>query len=332
MTPDPAPPTRIGFVGVGHLGRLLVHNLLRAGFTVTVTDLDKENAASVLSAGARWADTPRAAAADNECVITCLPSPPAVSACLEGEHGVLAGLSPGGTWIDMSTNDFNEVQRIAGLAKARGIETLEAPVTGGVHNAEIGLITALVGGDEAVFKRHERVLASMTDPIVYVGELGKASMLKVITNMLAFVNQWAAGEALMLARVGGIDLRRAYDGIKNSSGNSWSFEVETQLVLNGSYDFQFSLDLACKDFGLAQQLARTHGVPLEIADHVEQIFQRARAQYGGQAWSTQVVKLLEDSMGLDLRAEGFPASMFGLATGPSQDPVAEAPFTEATDH
>ncbi len=284
----------------------------------------------MLAAGARWADTPRTAAADAECVITCLPRPQAVSACLEGEVGVLCGLGPGGTWIDMSTNDCSEVQRIAVLAAARGIRTLESPVTGGVHNAAIGQITALVGGEEAVFKQHEGILAAMTNPIVYVGELGTASTLKVITNMLAFVNQWAAGEALMLARVAGIDLHRAYEGIKNSSGNSWSFEVETQLVLNGSYDFQFSLDLACKDFGLAHQVARSHGVPLEVGAHVEQIFQRARAQYGGQAWSTQVVKLLEDSMGLDLRADGFPASMFGPVTGPSHDHLAKAPPTEAT--
>ncbi len=309
-------PTRIGFVGVGHLGKLLARNLLRAGFEVTVTDLDKENAAQVLAAGARWAETPRAAAVGNQCVITCLPSPAAVTQVLEGDSGVLAGLAAGGTWIDMSTNDFREVQRLAQAAAAKGIRTLEAPVTGGVHTAEVGQITALVGGDEACFREHEPVLAAMTNPVIYVGELGKASTLKVITNMLAFVNQWVAGEALMLAKAAGIDLRRAYDGIKNSSGNSWSFEIETQLVLSGSYDFQFSLDLACKDFGLAYELGRVHGVPLEVAGHVEQIFQRARAQYGGDAWSTQVVKLLEDSMGLDLRADGFPTSMFGLATQP----------------
>lgn len=314
MEPDNTSSTRIGFVGVGHLGKLLAHNLLRAGFTVTVTDLDKSHASGLLAAGALWADTPRDAARESDCVITCLPSPNAVSACLENRDGVLAGLAPGGTWIDMSTSEATEVQRIAELATRQGVQTLECPVTGGVHTAEIGQITALVGGEEALYRQHEKLLAAMTNPVVYVGELGKASTLKVITNMLAFVNQWAAGEALMLARAADIDLGRAFTGIRNSSGNSWALEVESQLVLNGSYDFQFNLDLACKDFGLAYQLARTNGVPLEVAGHVEQIFQRARAQYGGDAWSTQVVKLLEDSMRLDLRAEGFPASMFGLAS------------------
>lgn len=331
MAPHASTPTRIGFVGVGHLGKLLARNLLRAGFEVTVTDLDKEHAAQLLVDGATWADSPRAAATGNQCVITCLPSPAAVTSVLEGCSGVLAGLSPGGTWIDMSTNDFSEVQRLAQVASDNGIRTLEAPVTGGVHTAEVGQITALVGGDEACFREHELVLAAMTSPVIYVGELGKASTLKVITNMLAFVNQWVAGEALMLAKTAGIDLRRAYEGIKNSSGNSWSFEIETQLVLSGSYDFQFSLDLACKDFGLAYELGRAHGVPLEVAGHVEQIFQRARAQYGGDAWSTQVVKLLEDSMGLDLRADGFPTSMFGLAAQPANSDGADLAHLQACD-
>ncbi len=320
MENNESKPTKIGFVGVGNLGKLLAHNLLRAGFEVTITDLNKEHATALLDEGAIWADTPRAAASNSTCVITCLPNPKAVSLCLEGESGVLAGLASGGTWIDMSTNDFSEVQRIAGIAAAQGVRTLEAPVTGGVHTAEIGQITALVGGDEACFREHESLLAAMTYPVIYVGALGKASTLKVITNMLAFMNQWAAGEALMLARAADIDLGRAYEGIKNSSGNSWSFEIETQLVLSGSYDFQFSLDLACKDFGLAYELGRTLGVPLEVAGHVQQIFQRARAQYSGDAYSTQVVKLLEDSMGMDLRADGFPTSMFGLATPKNREP------------
>jgi len=211
---------RVGFVGVGHLGKLLAMSLLRAGYAVTVTDLNRAGAESLLAAGALWADTPRAAAARSDCVINCLPSPAAVSACLEGVDGALAGLAPGGTWIDMSTNDALEVRRIAALAAEKGIRTLECPVTGGVHTAAVGQITGLVGGDEKVFKEHESMLASMTHPVIYVGELGKASTLKVITNMLAFITQWAAGEALMLAKAADIDLGRAYEGIKHSSGTA----------------------------------------------------------------------------------------------------------------
>ncbi len=314
-----AAPTTVGFVGVGNLGNHLARSLLRAGYQVTVTDLDPSRAHDLLSAGAVWAATPRAAAEGNDCVITCLPTPTAVAHCLTAEDGVLAGLRTGGTWIDMSTNDAAEVQRIAGLAADGGIRTLECPVTGGVHTAEVGRITALVGGDAGCLEEHHALLAAMTDPVIHVGELGQASTLKVVTNMLAFVNQWTAGEALMLARVAGIDLGKAYEGIRHSSGNSWSLEVETQLVLSGSYDFQFSLDLACKDLGLAHGLGRTLGVPLEIAGHVEQIFRRAHAEYGGDASSTRVVQLIEETMGLQLRADGFPTSLFGHA-GPGPGP------------
>lgn len=308
--------TAVGFVGVGNLGRLLAGSLLRAGHAVTVTDLDPGAAPELVTAGATWADTPRAAAERSDCVITCLPTPQAVDRCLTAEEGVLAGLRRGGTWVDMSTNDADEVVRLAGLAAERGVRTLECPVTGGVHTAEVGRITALVGGDPACLEEHRALLSAMADPVIHVGALGQASTLKVLTNMLAFVNQWAAGEALMLARAAGIDLGRAYEGIRHSSGNSWSLEVETQLVLSGSYDVRFSLDLACKDLDLAHRLGRTHGVPLEVAGHVEQIFRRARAEYGGAAPSTQVVRLLERTMGMDLRADGFPASLFGLA-GPA---------------
>lgn len=316
-----AATTRVGFVGVGNLGRLLAGSLVRAGYPVTVTDLAPDAAADLLASGAHWADTPREVAERGDCVITCLPTPAAVSHCLTADDGVLAGSTPGSTWVDMSTNDAEEVVRLAGLAAERGVRTLECPVTGGVHTAEVGRITALVGGDAACVEEHRALLSAMTDPVIHVGALGQASTLKVLTNMLAFVHQWVAGEALMLASKAGIDLRRAYDGIRHSSGTSWSLEVETQLVLSGSYDFQFSLDLACKDFGLAHQLGRSHGVPLEVAGLVEQIFRRARAQYGGDAPSTQVVRLLEQTMGTDLRAAGFPASLFGHA-GPASAPAA----------
>ena len=324
LAATPPVPSRVGFVGVGNLGRLLAGSLLRAGYPVTVTDLDADNARSLLAAGAVWADTPRAAAEGSDCVITCLPTPAAVAHCLTAEDGVLEGLRAGGTWIDMSTNDAAEVQRLAALAAEQGVRTLECPVTGGVHTAEVGRITALVGGDATCLAEHRTLLAAMTDPVIHVGDLGQASTLKVVTNMLAFVNQWAAGEALMLAQVAGIDLAKAYEGIRHSSGNSWSLEVETQLVLSGSYDFRFSLDLALKDLGLAYALGRTHGVPLEIAGHIEQVFRRARAEYGGDAPSTRVVQLLEDTVGQELRADGFPTSLFGHA-GP--EPAAAPPVS-----
>jgi 3-hydroxyisobutyrate dehydrogenase len=298
---------RLGFVGLGNLGRPLAASLLRAGFTVTVNDRDESAAASLLEDGAVWAGSPREVAAVSDSVITCLPSPAAVTDVLTGDAGILEGLEPGGTWIDTSTNDRHELERLAASAAGRGIHTLEAPVTGGVHLAAAGRITVLVGGDPEVFAEHRSVFEAIGDKVFHIGPVGSASTIKVITNMLAFIHLVAAGEALMLARRAGLDLAQSYEVIKASSGTSFVHETESQVILNGSYDIGFTMDLACKDLGFAHELGDELGVPLELAGLVEQTFIRAREEYGGSAWSPMVVKLLEDALGTDLRAPGFPA-------------------------
>ena len=300
---------RIGYIGLGSLGRHLAGSLLAAGFPVTVHDVDREAASALLAAGALWADSAEATARVSDAVVTCLPSPDVVSAVVAGAHGILDGLAAGGTWIDMSTNDPHELQRLAALAAEREVATLEAPVTGGVHRAAAGMITVLVGGDEAVYKDHLPAFEAMGGRVFYIGALGQASVIKVITNMLAFIHLVADGEALMLAKRGGVDLRLAWDVIKASSGNSFVHETEGQLILNGSYNINFTMDLARKDLFFAHQMGREFGVPLELAGLTEQIFARARAMYGGGAQSPMVVKMLEDAVGTDLRAPGFPAEL-----------------------
>ena len=300
---------RYGFIGLGHLGRPLAASLLRGGFDLTVHDLNPDAARELIQGGAHWAQCPRELAAAVDAVITCLPSPAASCAALTGEEGALSGLRSGGTWIEMSTTDQREIERMSTLAAAKGVATLAAPVTGGVHKAAAGEITVLVGGEHAVYDAHLPALRAMGGAIFYVGELGQACVLKVITNMLAFIHLVAAGEALMLAKRAGLDLAQVFAAIRASSGNSFVHETESQLILNGSYNIGFTMDLACKDLGFAYQYGRDLGVPLELAGLTEQIFRRAREQYGGGAWSTQVVKLLEDALQTDLRAAGFPPTL-----------------------
>jgi len=299
----------VGFVGLGNLGRQLAASLLRAGFPLCVGDLDAAAVAGLVAAGASPASSPRAAAEASDCVITCLPSPRAVSEVVAGADGVLEGLRRGGTWIDMSTNDPHELERLAALAASRRIATLECPVTGGVHKAEAGEITVIAGGDEAVFAAHRSVLEAMGSPVIHVGPLGKASVIKVITNMLAFVHLVACGEALMLAKRAGLDLADAFEVIKASSGTSFVHETEGQVILNGSYDIGFTLDLALKDLGLALDLGDDAGVPLALVQAASARFVEAHERYGGAAWSPTVVKLLEDDLGEPLRASGFPARL-----------------------
>ncbi|HET6621441.1 MAG TPA: NAD(P)-dependent oxidoreductase [Dongiaceae bacterium] len=300
---------RYGFIGLGHLGNHLAASLLRHGFAPCVHDRNRAAADALIAKGASWAETPKDLAAACDAVITCLPSPAASEAVLTGADGILAGLKKGGAWIEMSTLGRDEILRLAKLAEAQGVAVLESPVTGGVHRAAEGEITILAGGDKALFERHRPALEAMGGAIFHMGPLGSAAVIKVITNMLAFIHLVAAGEALMLAKKGGLDLAQSFHAIRASSGNSFVHETESQLVLNGSYDIGFTMDLACKDLSFAMGLSREFGVPVELARRTAEIFQHGRAAYGGAAQSTRIVKLLEDRLGTDLRAPGFPARL-----------------------
>ena len=297
---------RYGFVGLGNLGKHLAANLARGGFDVGVHDLHKDAADAVLAAGAHWVDSIPELARSCDGFITCLPSPSATAAVLDL---ALPALRPGNTWLEMSTNDFAEIEALAARAQDLGIATLACPVTGGVHRAQAGDITVLVGGAQQVFALHEAALEAMGGRVIHLGGIEQAAVTKVVTNMLAFIHLIAAGEALMLCARAGVDLRAAFEAIAASSGNSFVHETESQVILNGSYDIGFTMDLACKDAGFAMQLGRRFGVPLKLAGLMEQTFIEGRAKYGGGAWSSMIVKLLEDAVGTALRAPGFPARL-----------------------
>jgi 3-hydroxyisobutyrate dehydrogenase-like beta-hydroxyacid dehydrogenase len=297
---------RYGFVGLGALGKHLALNLVKEGFEVAVHDLRRGAAEAVLAAGARWEESIPELAMVSDALITCLPTPAASAAVL---NVALPAMRPGSTWIEMSTNDFAEIETLAAKAEALGIFTLACPVTGGVHRAEAGDITVLVGGAQQVFARHEPALKAMGGRVIHLGGIEQAAVTKVVTNMLAFIHLIAAGEALMLCAKAGVDLRAAFEAIAASSGNSFVHETESKVILNGSYDIGFTMDLACKDAGFAVEFGRRFGVPLRLAAVMEQTFIEGRAKYGGSAWSSMIVKLLEDSVGTPLRAPGFPARL-----------------------
>jgi 3-hydroxyisobutyrate dehydrogenase len=284
----------------------LAASLLRAGFSVTVHDRDRSLADRHLAMGATWADSAADVAAASDTVLTCLPSPAVSEAVLQQ---MLPAMRPGTTWVEMSTLGRDDILRLAAMAQAQGVHMLESPVTGGVHLAARGEITVLAGGDKDVFDAHRAALEAMGNRIFHIGPLGSAAVIKVITNMLAFIHLVADGEALMLAKRAGLDLKTAWEAITASSGTSFVHETEGQLILNGSYDIAFSMDLALKDLGFAMGFGQEFGVPLDLAGQVQQTFVKGRAAYGGQAQSTQIVKLLEDVLGSDLRAEGFPARL-----------------------
>ena len=297
---------RYGYIGLGNLGGHLAASLIRNGFDLVVHDRDPGLSARHRDMGAVVAASAADVARQVDHVFTCLPSP-AVSEAVLAE--MLTALKPGATWIENSTLGRDDILRLAAVADNAGVALLEAPVTGGVHLAARGEITVLVGGDAAVFARHQPALQAIGDRIFHMGPLGSAALIKVITNMLAFIHLVADGEALMLAKRGGLDLATAWKAIAASSGSSFVHETEGQLILNGSYDIAFSMDLALKDLGFAMGFGREFGVPLDLASMTQQTFLKGRAAYGGAAQSTQIVKLLEDVLGTDLRAAGFPARL-----------------------
>ena len=299
----------IGFIGLGSLGEGLCNSLLKAGFPVAVTDLKRDNADRLIAAGAVWSDDVKGVCANADVVITVLPSPVISGKVVEGVDGVLAHLRHGGVWIEMSTTDLEDLKRLSAKAAERGISVLECPVTGGVHLANSGEITVLVGGEQEVFQQVESVLQAMGGEIIYMGKMGSASVVKVVTNMLAFIHLVAAGEAMMVPAKYGVDPDATYRAIRASSGNSFVHETESMLILSGSYNVKFTMDLACKDLGLVNSIAEKLGVPLELGSMTQQIFRRAQGLYGGQAQSPEVVRMLEKACGLELRAEGYPTEL-----------------------
>ncbi len=295
-----------GYIGLGNLGGHLAHSLIKKGYKVTVYDLDPKLAERHIRDGANWAASPAELASKVDVVFTCLPSPGVSEKVLAQ---ILTTLKPGSTWIENSTNGRDEMVRLAAMAEAKGIKVLEAPVTGGVHLAARGEITVLVGGDKALFEQHRPALETIGKKIFHMGPIGSAAVIKVITNMLAFIHLVADAEALMLAKRGGLDLAQAWHAITASSGSSFVHETEGQLILNGSYDIAFTMDLALKDLGFAMNFGKEFGVPLDLASMTQQTFMKGKAAYGGSAQSTQIAKLLEDVLNTDLRAPGFPARL-----------------------
>ncbi len=300
---------KIGFIGLGNVGGKLAGSLLRNGFDLTVRDIDTAIAQPFLDDGAKWADTPREMAEAVDMIVTCLPSPAASAAVMEAEDGIIAGLSAGKIWLEMSTTDEAEVKRLAPLVEAKGAMPMDSPVSGGCHRAATGNIAIFAGGERAAFEKALPALTVMGRRVLHTGPLGSASVLKVVTNYLASVHLVSLGEALTTAKQAGMDLNTAYEAIRISSGNSFVHETESQVILNGSYDINFTMDLVIKDMSLFSSVAERGGVPLEIAPKVLDIFYDGQEKYGPRAWSSMIVKRLEDACGTDLRAPGFPPQM-----------------------
>lgn len=300
---------KIGFIGLGNVGGKLAGSLLRNGAELTVRDLDPEVVRPFVDKGARFGESPKAMAEATDVIITCLPSPAISAAVMEGEDGILAGLAPGKVWAEMSTTHAEEVKRLGALVAAKGAEAVDCPVSGGCHRAATGNIAILAGCSRETFERILPVLTMMGRRILHTGDLGTASVLKVMTNYLATANLITLAEALVTSKAAGMDLNTTFEAIRISSGNSFVHETESQVILNGSRDISFTMDLVLKDVGLFQEIAEKHRVPLEVSPLINSIFADGIERFGPRELSPNIIKRLEEATGLDITAPGFPPEM-----------------------
>ncbi len=300
---------KIGFIGLGNVGGKLARSLLRNKFDLMVRDLDTNLTNNFINLGAKVSNTPKNLAEQVDLIITCLPSPRICAEVMEADNGVINGLSENKIWLEMSTTDESEIKRLGEKVVAKKSVPLDAPVSGGCHRAATGNIAIFVGGERKTFEKILPVLTVMGQKILHTGELGSASILKVITNYLASVHLVALGEAWTVAKKSNLDLTKSYKGIAVSSGNSFVHETESQVILNGSYNINFTMDLVLKDTSLFNDLANKLNAQLEISPLIMDIFKDGQKKYGSRAWSSMIVKRMEDLNKIDFRTDGFPEEL-----------------------
>jgi 3-hydroxyisobutyrate dehydrogenase len=297
---------KVGFIGLGNVGGKLSGSLLRNGVDLMVHDLNPDLVAGFVDRGATAAGDPAAMMQACDAVITCLPSP-AASAGVVGQ--MMPHVTAGKIWLEMSTTDEAEIKRLGAEVIAQGGAAVDCPVSGGCHRADTGNISIFAGCDRATFERILPLLTKMGRRILHTGDLGSASILKVITNYLATANLLSCCEALVTAKGAGMDLATAYEAIRISSGTSFVHETESQVILNGSRDISFTMDLVRKDIGLFQQVADRAGIPLELNPLMISIFEDGISRFGPRELSPNIIRRLEEATGLDIRAPGFPPEM-----------------------
>jgi 3-hydroxyisobutyrate dehydrogenase len=298
---------RVGFVGLGHMGAPMSRNILAAGHDLVVHDRCPGAGAALLDSGAAWAASPREAALGRDVVITMLPGPRQVEEVLLGPSGLMDGLQPGAMWIDMSTSVPSVAERVRAVAGPRGIEVLDAPVSGMASGAEAGTLQIFVGGPAAACERARPLLEAMGDPgrILHVGPHGTGYTVKLMINLLWFAHLTATAEVLAVGTAAGVDLATLRRCLLASPAASNFLDRDVLAVLQrGDYDESFALALACKDLGLATDLARDTGVPVPVSAAVEQVYRLARARYGDAGGEMLPIKLLEDLTGTPLRIGG----------------------------
>src|SRR5438309_2559219 len=312
---------KVGFIGVGTMGRHMAANLMKAGFSLVVNDVRKEAAASHVKDGATWADTPKAVAAASDVVFTSLPAPPDVEAVALGENGILAGMSPGKVYFDLSTNSPTVVRRIEASFKARGVHMLDAPVSGGPRGAQSGKLAIWVGGEEAIFQKCKSVLDGFSDQAVYVGPIGAGSVAKLVHNCAGYIAQTALAEVFTMGVKAGVDPLVIWKAVRQGAGGRRrTFDGLADQFLPGKFDpAAFALRLAHKDVSLATQLGRELKVPMRLANATLEEMTEAMNRGWAERDSRVAMLLQEERAGVEIRvAEKLLREVLDADRGPSR--------------
>lgn len=297
--------TKVGVVGCGNVGNAVANNLSRKGFTVAAAFDTDESRAGAMPSGVAVARSPREVAEMCDVIVTGLPRPPNVKAAAEGPDGILAGLSKDKVWIDHSTTDYEQTLAFGEEAAKRGGHVLEAPITGGLEALKKGQMVVHVGGDKQVADAMRPILDASYNEVFYVGEIGSAMMVKVVSNMLACVHIIAMGEVLMLAKRSGLNLKTFWDAIRVSAGNSFVWETGAPLIFNGQYDPGFTMALQNKDLQLGYDMARKFEVPMDMHQLALSIYRRTQYQLGDEAGCYSPPKTYELALGESLQVQDF---------------------------
>ena len=298
---------RIGFIGVGYMGRHMARNLLNGGHELTLFDIRREAAEELLEMGAEWADSPRAVAQACGVVFTSLPRPQDVEEVAAGEGGILSGAAPGSALFDLSTTDPDTMSRIAAQAEERGVRVLDAPVSGGTGGAEDGTLCIMVGGDREVYDRYESTLALIGNQVMYCGPLGSGAICKIANNFIGLSLGVLLSEAFTLGVKAGAPPETLFEAISRSSGSTRSMQGMPNGLFAGNFEPGFQLDLAAKDVGLATEMARRLRVPMELGNLVQQRYIEGQNRGWGRMAAGAVARIQEERAGVQVRASTPPS-------------------------
>jgi 3-hydroxyisobutyrate dehydrogenase len=293
---------KVGFIGIGNMGKHMSRRVQQAGYDLIVHDLRREAAQHLLDEGAVWRDTPRGVAESCQVVLSCLPGPADVEKVVYGTNGLLSGWKRGDIYVDMSTNSPTTIRRIAEDARNRGAAVLDAPVSGGVPGAEAGTLAIMIGGDLNSLEAVRKVLEAIGSSIFHVGDVGCGNIAKLVNNLISLTCNAITSEGFVLGVKAGIDAQKLWEVITASTGNNWCVQQYPKAVFKGNFEPGFRLSLASKDLGLAVSLGREYGVPLPVGAAVEQSLLEAKAAGFGEKAVESTLLRLEEMVGVQVRS------------------------------